>query len=42
MKLEYIYGKETQEFDYLYIPKAFMKEKRFEKMYASVKILYAV
>ena len=42
MKFEYIYGKQSQEFDYRYIPKAFMKEKRFEKMSVSAKILYAV
>jgi hypothetical protein len=42
MKFEYIYGKQSQEFDYLYIPKAYMKEKRFKEMSASAKLLYAV
>lgn len=42
MKFEYIYGKQAQEFDCLYIPKAFMKEKPFKEMSASAKLLYAV
>ena len=42
MKFEYIYGKQAEQFDYLYIPKAFMKEEPFKKMSASAKILYAV
>lgn len=42
MKFEYIYGKQSQEFDYLYIPKAFMKEKPFKEMSAFAKLLYAV
>lgn len=42
MKFEYIYGKQAEQYDYLYIPKAFMKEEAFKKMGASAKILYAV
>ncbi|MFR4352628.1 MAG: replication initiator protein A [Roseburia sp.] len=42
MKFEYIYGKQAEQYDYLYIPKAFMKEAPFKKMSASAKILYAV
>lgn len=42
MKFEYIYGKESQEYDYLYIPKAFMKDERYKTMSASAKILYAL
>src|SRR5574344_1725946 len=42
MKFEYIYGKESQKYDYLYIPKAFMKEQRFITLSASAKILYAL
>lgn len=42
MKFEYIYGKQAEQYDYLYIPKAFMKEESFKKMSASAKILYAV
>ena len=26
MKFNYIYGKQAEQYDYLYIPKAFMKE----------------
>lgn len=42
MKFEYIYGKQAEQYDYLYIPKDFMKEAEFKKMSASAKILYAV
>lgn len=27
MKFNYIYGKQAEQYDYLYIPKAFMKEE---------------
>ena len=42
MKFNYIYGKQAEQYDYLYIPKAFMKEKPFKTMTASAKIMYAV
>lgn len=42
MGFEYIYGKQAEQYDYLYIPKAFMKEEPFKKMSSSAKILYAV
>lgn len=42
MKFEYMYGKQSQKFDYLYIPKIFMKEKEFKEMSASAKLVYAV
>lgn len=42
MKFDYIYGKQAEKYDYLYIPKAFMKEKAFVTMSAGAKILYAV
>ncbi len=42
MEFEYIYGKQADQYDYLYIPKAFMKEQPFKQMRASAKILYAV
>lgn len=41
MKFNYIYGKQAEQYDYLYIPKAFMKEE-FKSMTASAKIMYAV
>lgn len=30
MKFNYIYGKQAEQYDYLYIPKVFMKEKPFK------------
>ena len=42
MKFNYIYGKRAEQYDYLYIPKAFMKEELFKSMTASAKIMYAV
>ncbi len=42
MEFDYIYGKQAEQYDYLYIPKAFMKEKQFKQMSATAKILYAV
>ena len=42
MKFNYIYGKQAEQYDYLYIPKAFMKEEPFKNMTASAKIMYAV
>lgn len=42
MKFNYIYGKQAEQYDYLYIPKAFMKEAPFKTMTASAKIMYAV
>ena len=42
MKFDYIYGKQAEQYDYLYIPKAFMKEEPFKTMTASAKIMYAV
>lgn len=42
MKFNYIYGKQAEQYDYLYIPKAFMKEELFKSMTASAKIMYAV
>lgn len=42
MKFNYIYGKQAEQYDYLYIPKAFMKEESFKTMTASSKIMYAV
>ena len=42
MKFNYIYGKQAEQYDYLYIPKAFMKEEPFKMMTASAKIMYAV
>jgi hypothetical protein len=42
MKFEYIYGKQAEEYDCLYIPKAFMKEMPFKNMGAAAKILYAL
>ena len=42
MKFNYIYGKQAEQYDYLYIPKAFMKEEPFKTMTASAKIMYAV
>ncbi len=42
MKFNYIYGKQAEQYDYLYIPKAFMKEEPFKTMTASAKIIYAV
>ena len=42
MKFTYIYGKQAEQYDYLYIPKAFMKEELFKSMTASAKIMYAV
>ena len=41
MKFNYIYGKQAEQYDYLYIPKAFMKEEPFKTMTASAKIMYA-
>ena len=40
MKFNYIYGKQAEQYDYLYIPKAFMKEELFKSMTASAKIMY--
>ena len=34
MKFNYIYGKQAEQYDYLYIPKAFMKEEPFKNMTA--------
>ena len=42
MKFNYIYGKQAEQYDYLYIPKAFMKEEPFKTMTASAKIMYAL
>lgn len=42
MKFNYIYGKQAEQYDYLYIPKAFMKEESFKTMTVSAKIIYAV
>ena len=42
MKFNYIYGKQAEQYDYLYIPKAFMKEEPFKAMTASTKIMYAL
>lgn len=42
MKFNYICGKQAEQYDYLYIPKAFMKEEPFKTMTASAKIMYAV
>ena len=42
MKFDYIYGKQVEQYDYLYIPKAFMKEEPFKTMTAAAKIMYAV
>lgn len=42
MKFNYIYGKQAKQYDYLYIPKAFMKEEPFKTMTASAKIMYAL
>ncbi|MDD3240395.1 MAG: replication initiator protein A [Lachnospira sp.] len=42
MKFNYIYGKQAEQYDYLYIPKAFMKEEPFKTMTALAKIMYAV
>lgn len=42
MKFNYIYGKQVEQYDYLYIPKAFMKEESFKTMTASAKIMYVV
>ena len=42
MKFNYIYGKQAEQYDYLYIPKAFMKEEPFTTMTASAKIMYAL
>lgn len=42
MRFNYIYGKQAEQYDYLYIPKAFMKEESFKTMTASAKIMYAV
>lgn len=42
MKFNYIYGKQAEQYDYLYIQKAFMKEEPFKTMTASAKIMYAV
>ena len=42
MKFNYIYGKQAEQYDYLYIPKAFMKEELFKSMIASAKIMHAV
>ena len=42
MKFNYIYGKQAEQYDYLYIPKAFMKEETFKNMTASAKIMYAL
>ena len=42
MKFNYIYGKQAEQYDYLYIPKAFMKEEPFKAMTASAKIMYAL
>ena len=42
MKFNYIYGRQAEQYDYLYIPKAFMKEEPFKTMTASAKIMYAV
>ncbi|MDY3110150.1 MAG: replication initiator protein A [Lachnospiraceae bacterium] len=42
MKFNYIYGKQAEQYDYLYIPKAFMKEEPFKNMTASAKIMYAL
>lgn len=42
MKFNYIYGKQAEQYDYLNIPKAFMKEEPFKTMTASAKIMYAV
>lgn len=42
MKFNYIYGKQAEQYDYLYIPKAFMKEEPFKTMTASAKIMYVV
>jgi hypothetical protein len=42
MKFNYIYGKQAEQYDYLYIAKAFMKEEPIKTMTASAKIMYAV
>ena len=42
MKFNYIYGKQAEQDDYLYIPKEFMKEEPLKTMTASAKIMYAV
>lgn len=42
MKFNYIYGKQVEQYDYLYIPKAFMKEESFKTMTESAKIMYVV
>ena len=42
MKFNYIYGKQVEQYDYLYIPKAFITEELFKSMTASAKIMYAV
>lgn len=42
MKFDYFYGKQAEQYDYLYIPKALMKEEPYAKMSAAAKILYAV
>lgn len=42
MKFNYIYGKQAEQYDYLYIPKSFMKEEPFKTMTASAKIKYAL
>ena len=42
MKFDYFYGKQAEQYDYLYIPKALMKKELYAKMSAAAKILYAV
>lgn len=42
MKFNYIYEKQAEQYDYLYIPKAFMKEELFKTMTALAKIMYAL
>lgn len=42
MKFNYIYGKQAEQYDYLYMPKAFMKEEPFKSMTATAKIMYAL
>lgn len=42
MKFNYIYGKQAEQYDYLYIPKAFMKEESFKTMTVLAKMMYAV
>ena len=37
MKFEYIYGKQAEQYDYLYIPKAFMKERTVEASSSTYK-----